>query len=359
VIADTTASAAGSRGDRVMSVMFLATALTWTLGCGFSVSGMRVGELARRTGATVRALRYYETAGLVVASRSPNGYRVYEPAAVRQVAEIRALTALGMSVEETRPFVECLASGHGTGDECPASLAAYRRAVDQLSDRITALVSRRDALAAHLAAAVDRAMPASSTVDLTRLPDDLPLPRDDGGAAHLVGLRLPALTMQATDGTAISMDALGNGRTILYVYPLSGRPGVDLPDGWDNIPGARGCTPQACGFRDHHAELRDAGAARVYGLSSQTSDYQRELAGRLRLPFTILSDPEFTLRNGLGLPTFDAAGIRLYQRLTMIVTDGVIEHVFYPVFPPDQHATQVLRWLADNPNRPDGGVVHV
>jgi peroxiredoxin/DNA-binding transcriptional MerR regulator len=313
---------------------------------------MRVGELARRTGVTVRALRYYEAAGLVVPARSPNGYREYEQAAVRQVVEIRALRALGLLVDETRPFVECLASGHGSGDECPASLAAYRRAVDQLSERITQLVSRRDALAAHLAAAADRAIPASATIDLSHLPDDLPVPHDDGAAAHLVGLRLPSLTLPATDGTAVKLDALGDGRTVLYLYPLTGRPGVDLPDGWDNIPGARGCTPQACGFRDHHEDLSEAGAVRVYGLSSQTGDYQRDLVGRLRLPFSMLSDPGLALRDALDLPTLAAAGNTWFRRLTMIVTDGVIEHVFYPVFAPDRHANEVLDWLRAHPRRP-------
>ncbi|WP_433430481.1 peroxiredoxin [Nonomuraea sp. CA-141351] len=120
---------------------------------------------------------------------------------------------------------------------------------------------------------------------------------------------------------------------------------MDLPEGWDTIPGARGCTPEACGFRDHHEELREAGAARVYGLSSQSGAYQQELVDRLRLPFAMLSDPGFAVRDALGLPTFTTGGMTLYRRLTMIVADGVIEHVFYPVLPPDRHAGQVLSWL--------------
>jgi peroxiredoxin/DNA-binding transcriptional MerR regulator len=301
--------------------------------------------LARRTGATVRALRYYEAAGLVVPARLPNGYRNYEPVAVCLVEEIRALTGLGLSVEDTRPFVECLASGHGAGDECPASLAAYRHAIDQLSERIRHLSSRRDALAAHLEAASSRAIPGSPVVDQVTFSDHVPVPCDDGAAAHLAGLRLPAVSLNATDGSMVGLDALGEGRTVLYAYPLTGRPGVDLPEGWDTIPGARGCTAQACAFRDHADDLRDAGAARVYGLSAQSGDYQRELVDRLRLPFAMLSDPAFVVREALGLPTFVAGGVTLYRRLTMIVTDGVIEHVFYPVFPPDGHAAQVLDWL--------------
>jgi len=220
--------------------------------------------------------------------------------AVRQVVEIRALHDLGLSVQETRPFVECLADGHLAGDECPESLAAYRHAVDQLSERITRLARRRDALATHLEMAANRSIPPSPATDLTRLPDGLPVPRDDGAAAHLAGLRLPPVTLSATDGSAVRLDALGEGRTVLYVYPLTGRPGVDLPEGWDTIPGARGCTPEACGFRDHHDDLREVGAGRVYGLSSQSGDYQRELVDRLHLPFAMLSDPEFTVRDALG-----------------------------------------------------------
>jgi peroxiredoxin/DNA-binding transcriptional MerR regulator len=323
--------------------------LTWTLGYRFTFRSVRVGELARRTGVTIRALRYYEAAGLVVPARLPNGYRDYEPVAVRQVEEIRALHDLGLSVEETRPFVECLADGHPAGDECPESLAAYRHAIDQLSERITRLARRRDGLATHLEMAANRAMPPSAATDLTCLPDGLPVPRDDGAAAHLAGLRLPLVTLPSTDGSTVRLDALGDGRTVLYVYPLTGRPGVDLSEGWNNIPGARGCTPEACGFRDHHDELCEAGAGRVYGLSSQSGEYQRELVDRLHLPFAMLSDPEFTARATLGLPTFVANGIPLYRRLTVIIDNGSVEHVFYPVFPPDSHAEQILDWLQEHP----------
>jgi peroxiredoxin len=177
------------------------------------------------------------------------------------------------------------------------------------------------------------------------LPADLPVPEDDGAADHLPGTALPALAFVGTSGEPVRLDKLDAGRTVLYVYPRTGRPDTELPDGWDAIPGARGCTPEACGFRDHHAELVDAGAAGVFGLSSQDTEYQREAVARLRLPFQMLADPELRLAAALHLPTFEAGGLRLYRRLTMIVKDGVIEHVFYPVFPPDGHAEQVLAWL--------------
>lgn len=196
-----------------------------------------------------------------------------------------------------------------------------------------------------------RAAETRSETDLLALPPDLPVPQDDGAAAHLTALRLPALTLPASDGSTVELAALGQGRTVLYVYPLTGRPGVDLPEGWDAIPGARGCTAEACGFRDHHEDLREAGAARVYGLSSQPGDYQRELVDRLRLPFAMLADPGFSVRDALGLPTFSAGGMTLYRRLTVIITDGAIEHVFYPVFPPDQHAGEVIDWLRAHSQR--------
>ena len=177
------------------------------------------------------------------------------------------------------------------------------------------------------------------------LPDDLPVPEDDGAAAHLPGTRMPDLLLPATDGREIGLSALGPGRTILYIYPLTGEPGVALPNGWDEIPGARGCTPEACAFRDHHLELRRAGAERVFGLSSQDTDYQAEVVHRLHLPFALLADPGMRLSEMLRLPTFTAERQRLYARLTMIVTDDQIEHIFYPVFPPDEHAQQVLAWL--------------
>jgi peroxiredoxin len=186
--------------------------------------------------------------------------------------------------------------------------------------------------------------------DFTTLPDDLPVPEDDGAAEHLPGAALPHLTLPASDGTRVDLGGLGDGRTVLYLYPLTGRPGAGPPPGWDEIPGARGCSTEACDFRDHFADLRAAGAAQVYGLSSQPTGYQAEVVERLRLPFVMLSDPGFALAVALGgLPTFAAPGHeRLYKRLTLIVQDGRIEHVFYPVFPPDTHARQVLDWLREH-----------
>jgi len=181
--------------------------------------------------------------------------------------------------------------------------------------------------------------------DLLRLPEGLPVPVDDGAASHLPGRAVPGLTLPATDGRQVALDALGSGRTVVYVYPMTGRPGVDLPEGWDDIPGARGCTPESCAFRNLYADLQAAGAAQVFGLSSQPTDYQAEAVDRLHLPFAMLSDEHLALADALGLPTFTVDGATLYRRLTMIITDGVIEHVFYPIFPPDQHAQEVLDWL--------------
>src|SRR6516225_11621232 len=157
--------------------------------------------------------------------------------------------------------------------------------------------------------------------DLLRLPEGLPVPVDDGAAGHLPGRAAPALTLPATDGRQVAIDALGSGRTVVYIYPMTGRPGVDLPEGWDDIPGARGCTPESCGFRDLMADLAGAGAARVFGLSSQSTGYQREAVSRLHLPFSMLSDERLALAGALGLPTFEAGGMTLYRRLTMIITD--------------------------------------
>jgi peroxiredoxin len=182
---------------------------------------------------------------------------------------------------------------------------------------------------------------------MTSLPPGLPVPADDGAADHLVGADLPALTLVATSGEPVRLDALGPGRTVLYFYPRTGAPGEAVPDGWDAIPGARGCTAEACEFRDHHRELLAAGAARVFGVSTQDTDFQREVVERLHLPFALLADPREELGAALGLPTFEFAGERLYRRFTLVVREGVVEHVFYPVFPPDAHPGEVLAWLRD------------
>jgi peroxiredoxin len=182
--------------------------------------------------------------------------------------------------------------------------------------------------------------------EFTRLPSDLPVPTDDGAADHLPGAAMPAITLASTTGARVDLARLPNdGPTILYIYPMTGRPGVALPEGWDDVPGARGCTPESCGFRDHHADLLVAGASGVYGLCSQDTDYQQEAVQRLHLPFALLSDPELTLAAALRLPTFTVDGTTRYQRITLVVADGAIEHVFYPVFPPDEHAAQVLAWV--------------
>jgi peroxiredoxin len=178
------------------------------------------------------------------------------------------------------------------------------------------------------------------------LPPDLPRPVDDGAAAHLPGMALPAVALGATSGRIVDLSKLAAPRTVLYCYPMTGVPGKPLPDGWNEIPGARGCTPQTCGFRDHHRELSELGAD-VFGVSTQPTEYQREMAERLRLPFEILSDERFKMCDALGLPTFQADGMRLVKRLTMIVRAGRIEHVFYPVFPPDESANQVIAWLRE------------
>ena len=176
------------------------------------------------------------------------------------------------------------------------------------------------------------------------LPPDLPVPTDDGAADHLTGLALPHLALPSTAGGTVDL-AAQPGCRIVYAYPRTGVPGAPLPPDWDAIPGARGCTPESCGFRDHHAELLAAGADAVYGLSTQTTAYQLEMATRLGLPFAILSDAELRLTRALRLPTFETAGMTLLKRLTLIVREGRIEHVFYPVFPPDRHAEAVLAWL--------------
>ena len=160
---------------------------------------------------------------------------------------------------------------------------------------------------------------------------------------------MPKVLLCSTGGRIVDVSDLPAARTVIYCYPMTGVPGKPLPEGWDLIPGARGCTPQTCGFRDHHQELREL-KAEVFGLSTQTTEYQREMAERLHLPFEILSDEAFELCDFLRLPTFEVAGERLLKRLTLIVREGRIEHVFYPVFPPNESADEVLRWLKQKEN---------
>jgi peroxiredoxin len=176
------------------------------------------------------------------------------------------------------------------------------------------------------------------------LPPGIPAPQDDGAARHLTGARLPDLTLPATSGAPVNLSKL-KGRTVVYVYPRTGVPGVDTPPGWDDIPGARGCTPQSCSFRDHFGELRRLGVAQLYGLSTQDTAYQREAATRLHLPFAILSDEKFALTKAMRLPTFTTSGMTLLKRMAWVIDDGTITHVFYPVFPPDKSAADVISWL--------------
>jgi peroxiredoxin len=180
--------------------------------------------------------------------------------------------------------------------------------------------------------------------DPTFLPPDIPVPQDDGAARHLAGMRLPDMALPATSGSDVNLAGL-LGRTVLYIYPRTGVPGVDAPPGWDDIPGARVCTPQSCGFRDHFAELKGLGVAHLFGLSTQDTGYQREVAERLHLPFAILSDVKLALTRALKLPTFTTSGMTLLKRMALVVDDGVIAKVFYPVFPPDKNAAEVIAWL--------------
>ena len=176
----------------------------------------------------------------------------------------------------------------------------------------------------------------------------IPEPQHDGAARHLEGAEVPDVALSATDGSSVSLGAL-QGLTVVYAYPRTGRPGeIGLVDDWDMIPGARGCTPQSCAFRDHYAELRAAGANQVFGLSTQDTDYQREMAERLHLPFPVLSDEKLELARALRLPTMEVAGLTLLKRLAMVIENGRITKVFYPVFPPDRNAADVLAWLQNH-----------
>lgn len=181
---------------------------------------------------------------------------------------------------------------------------------------------------------------------LPEMPKDLPRPIDDGAAAHLQGIGLPHVELPATNGARIHFGAIP-GRVVIYVYPMTGIPGVPLPEGWVDIPGAAGCTPQSCGFRDHYATLRMLDTV-VFGLSAQTSAHQKEARDRLHLPFELLSDSKLRLKQLLGLPTFTVAGVELYKRLTLVVENNRIQKVFYPVFPPGENADEVLAWLRQN-----------
>jgi peroxiredoxin len=188
------------------------------------------------------------------------------------------------------------------------------------------------------------------TDNIYELPHDLPVPLDDGACNHLTGMPLPSVPLASTAGRVVDLASFG-GRTVVYGYPRTGRPDQDPPTGWNAIPGARGCMPQSCGFLDHFQDLQRLGV-QVFGLSTQDTDYQREVVERLHLPFELLSDAELTFAHVLRLPTFEVEGMTLIKRLTLIIADGRIEKVFYPVFPPDENAAEVIAWLAAHPASP-------
>ncbi len=184
--------------------------------------------------------------------------------------------------------------------------------------------------------------------NLSDLPPNLPVPKDDGGARHLKGMALPDLDLPSTANRRVNLSKVTAPRTVIYCYPMTGQPGKPLPAGWDDIPGARGCTPETCGFRDHHRDLAKLNAD-VYGVSTQSTAYQQEMVHRLEVPFEVLSDEHLRFTKALGLPTFTVEGMTLIKRLTLIARRGRIEQVFYPVFPPDRHAEEVIAWLTRHP----------
>ncbi len=186
--------------------------------------------------------------------------------------------------------------------------------------------------------------------DPTRLPPDLPRPEDDGACDHLIDRPLHSLPLPSTSGGAFDI-ATSPGRWVVYCFPKAGQPGVPLPEGWDGIPGARGCTPQSMAFRDQYDDIR-ALHADVIGISTQRPDIQVEIADRLALPFALLSDTDLTFAKSLDLPTFEVDGTAMIKRVTLIVTEGVIDHVIYPVFPPDKAAEEAIVWLLAHPRRP-------
>lgn len=188
----------------------------------------------------------------------------------------------------------------------------------------------------------------TAAIDYSALPPDLPVPEDDGAADHLPGLELPSLSLPSTRGGSADLGDFARARLVAYVYPRTGTPGEPLPEGWDDIPGARGCTPQSCAYRDSLAEFDRLGAT-VVGISAQTAEEQRRFADREHIPFPLLSDSGLQLYKRLKLPTFEAGGMTLYRRLTMVADAGTIARVFYPVFPPDRDAAEVLAWLAAHP----------
>jgi peroxiredoxin len=197
----------------------------------------------------------------------------------------------------------------------------------------------------HLGILIGASLPAMAQNDsFMQLPADLPVPLDDGACDHLPGMKVPSIALSSTQGSMVDLSEPSSERIIVYAYPRTGQPGIAVPSNWDEIPGARGCTPQSCSMRDHYQEVKTLGAE-IYGLSTQTAEYQQEVVGRLHLPFEILSDVNLKMTLALNLPTFTFDGMTLIKRLTLVVKDGKIEKVFYPVFPPDKHGAQVVAWL--------------
>lgn len=185
---------------------------------------------------------------------------------------------------------------------------------------------------------------AQRSDNLMQLPANLPVPLDDGACDHLPGMKVPGFTLRSTKGRMVNLAGIASERVIVYAYPRTGRPDKDVPSGWNDIPGARGCTPQSCSMRDHYKEVKALGAE-VFGLSTQTTEYQKEMVERLHLPFEVLSDADLKFTRALSLPTFTFENMTLMKRLTLVLKDGRIEKVFYPVFPPDQHGQQMVAWL--------------
>ena len=205
--------------------------------------------------------------------------------------------------------------------------------------------SRRGVLSLPFALALrGRVLAFAQQTNLNELPANLPRPIDDGGARHLTGMAMPDLELPSTANRRVNLSKISAPRVVIYAYPMTGRPDRQLPQGWDDIPGARGCTPETCGFRDHHKDLAEL-HTEVFGVSTQDTPYQQEMVKRLEVPFEVLSDDHLLFTRALNLPTLTVDGMTLMKRLTLVVKDHRIEHVFYPVFPPDKHAEEVIAWL--------------